>query len=118
MKFVKLGEVLPLFVAVEDESTDKVIKANVVDPLTGATLNSDVVLSYIAGSPGFYKNSAVTMPNKNNLLIFYYVYESNGTTLIEKAMDQVSLFPSPCSGEIVVGQIIDFPVIGIVEEVV
>jgi hypothetical protein len=122
---VKLAEPIPLFVILEDGATDRVVKADIINPYTGVALHSDLSLSYVATSEGHYRYAIeIFMPDTDNLLVVYRVYEADGTTLIGKDSETVVLAvpggagggSSASSSELVVAVIDDDPIIATVGE--
>lgn len=107
------GNTIPLFVALDDETTDKVVKADIIDMESYAILNNDVVLSFEAGSPGYYSNYNLTMPYKRAVQAIYTVFESDGTTLITKGSETFGLIDwAGKNCEIITGEVVDNRVIG------
>lgn len=88
---VALGLPIPLLVEVEDGVTDRVIKADLVDALSGEVFEEDVILAYIPLSPGRYLNNSLLMPEISYLLVSYTVYESDGVTVVARASENLEL---------------------------
>src|SRR3712207_5906009 len=116
-----LGDEIPLFVELESEAANRVIKADIINPVTGEVLHSDLVLEYIDGSPGRYLNSEASMPAVQNLIVVYKIYDEDGTTLLQKDSESITLASSGSGAserifETVIGVIEDFQITGTMEE--
>jgi hypothetical protein len=97
MKPVLLADIIPIFVALESEAVDKIIKADIINPLTADILNADVVLDYVVGTAGHYINSTISMPPIANLEVVYKIYDTDGITLLFKDSEDIFL-ASPGTG--------------------
>ena len=107
------GDTIPLFVALADETTDKVVKADIIDMDSYAILNDDVTLSFESGTPGYYTNYSLTMPYKRAVQAIFSVYESDGTTLITKGDESFALIDWTAKNcEPITGEVIDNTVVG------
>lgn len=120
---VVAGDPIPLFVIMEDGAADYVVKADIVNPYTGVKLHSDLALTYVASSAGYYRHTdQILMSSVGNLLIVYRVYESDGTTLFGTDSEEVVLKtdsvlePSAAGTEVLVAVIDDDPIIATVGE--
>ena len=107
---VAVGDPIPLFVAVEDEATNYVVKAQIFRRNSYAQLYSDVSLSYIAASPGHYANNTINMPTGADFVdVIYEVYDNDGVTLIAKSEElfqPLLLSPVNFIGQPVVGTVV------------
>lgn len=84
------GAYIPLYVILE-ESEEKTVRADIVDPRTGEGVASEISLAAVADRPGHYSNSDVIMPDRDNLLADVTVYELDGTTIYAKGMIIINL---------------------------
>lgn len=84
---VKVGDPVPLFVAVDDESDEYVINARVLVRSPYEVLEESLPLAYIEYSPGEYENLDFDMPDVPFLDVIYTVFESDGTTQLRKASE-------------------------------
>jgi len=107
---VAVGDPIPLFVAVEDEATDYVVKAQIFRRNSYAVLHADVSMPYIAASPGHYANNLITMPAGANFVdVIYEIYDNDGVTLITKSEElfqPLLLSPVNFIGQPVVGTVV------------
>jgi hypothetical protein len=126
MTTVALGYPIPLFVILESGANDKVIKANIVNPLTGIDIHTDIELLYMSGSEARYKSAEeIAMPDVQNLLIQYRIYEADGITLLQEDSETVELASSGGSGgggfggssaESIIGIVEDSDLVGVVSD--
>jgi len=82
---VRVGETLPLLAIVDDESSDKVVKCDVIVRDPYQVLHSDLTLAFESGSDGHYRNDSIDMPDFAVVTALYALYKSDGTTLLGKS---------------------------------
>ena len=76
---IKLGEILPLALQLFDGDTAKYPRARLFKADGTELSGSPVALTHVAN--GLYKNSALTMPNENVVLVQYRVFNDSGFTI-------------------------------------
>lgn len=94
MTTVAYGMAIPLVVVLESGANNKVIKANVINPLTADSIHDNLSLTYVPGSTGRYAyiGTPVTMP-ATSVLIEYKVYNTDGVTLVQEDSETIDLMP-------------------------
>lgn len=88
MNYLAVGAQLPISVKLSDENTGRTITAQVLSSV-GAVLIDNISLPHIAN--GFYLNSSHLMPDVEQVVILYRVYQ--GATLLVSA--QETLYRQP-----------------------
>lgn len=75
---LKVGEILPFFIEIENNAIDKVVKGSIKNMLTGAILKPDIDLSFKANR--VYSNENEVMPGVKYVRVLAEVFESDGVT--------------------------------------
>ena len=76
-----------LSVLLESSATDKIINARIYDDESNVISQSDIVLSHLEN--GMYTNSSELMPDLDMINVVFFIYESDGVTLLAMAEEEV-----------------------------